>query len=197
MTGIIILAAGSSSRLGAPKQNLVYEGHTLLQRAIMTAQSTRCHPVIVVLGANFETIYPTVENLPVTVIYNDDWKDGMSSSIRLGIRELQNSQAKINSVILMLCDQPFVNTELLDQLILSATKKSVVVCAYNSGIGPPVFFDGYYFPELLLLQGNEGAKKLILKHQDHITTMPFPLGNMDIDTMDDFERLKKQENHDS
>jgi len=190
MTGIIILAAGSSSRLGTPKQNLVYKGQTLLQRAIKAAQGTGCNPIIVLLGANFEVIHPTVESLPVTVAYNGDWQEGMSSSIRLGISELQKNQAKIDSVILMLCDQPFVNTELLDQLILSATKKSIVVCAYNNGIGPPAFFDSYYFPELLLLQGNEGAKKLILKHEAHITTIPFPSGNIDIDTMDDFERLK-------
>ncbi|SHM15983.1 NTP transferase domain-containing protein [Mucilaginibacter sp. OK098] len=196
MTGIIILAAGSSSRLGSPKQNLIYEGQTLLQRAIKTAQGTGCYPIIVVLGANFEVIHPTVENLPVTVVYNRDWQEGMSSSIRLGVSELQKEHTKIDSVILMLCDQPFVDTELLNQLILSSAKKSVVVCAYNSGVGPPAFFDGYYFPELLLLQGNEGAKKLILKHEAHITTIPFPLGNIDIDTLDDFERLKKQQNHD-
>lgn len=189
MTGIIILAAGSSSRLGTPKQNLVYKDQTLLQRAIKTALATSCSPIAVVLGANFEVIKPTIEDLPATIIYNEDWQEGMSSSIRLGISELQKNQAKIDSVILMLCDQPFVNTELLHQLALSGTKKSIVVCAYNSGIGPPAFFDSYYFPELLLLKGNEGAKKLILKHEAHITTIPFPLGNIDIDTLDDFERL--------
>jgi molybdenum cofactor cytidylyltransferase len=192
MTGIIILAAGSSSRLGTAKQNLIYKDETLLQRAIKAAQGTGCYPIIVVLGANIEVIIPTVESLPVTIIYNDDWQQGMSSSIRLGISELQRSPAKISSVILMLCDQPFVNTDLLNQLILSATKNSIVVCAYNNGIGPPVFFDGYYFPELLLLQGNDGAKEVILKHEDHITTIPFPFGNIDIDTMDDFEGLQKQ-----
>jgi len=190
MTGIIILAAGSSSRLGTAKQNLVYKDETLLQRAIKAAQGTGCYPIIVVLGANIGVIIPTVESLPATIIYNDDWQQGMSSSIRLGISELQKNPAKISSVILMLCDQPFVNTGLLNQLILSATKNSIVVCAYNSGIGPPVFFDGYYFPELLLLQGNDGAKEVILKYEDHITTIPFPFGNIDIDTTDDFERLK-------
>jgi molybdenum cofactor cytidylyltransferase len=191
MTGIIILAAGSSSRLGTPKQNLIYKDETLLQRAIKAAQSTGCYPIIIVLGANFKAINPTIEDLPVSIVYNADWQEGMSSSIRFGISELQKNQAKIDSVILMLCDQPFVNTELLHQLILSATKRSVVACAYNSGIGPPTFFDSYYFPELLLLKGNEGAKKLILKHEAHITTIPFPLGNIDIDTLDDFEQLKK------
>ncbi|MDB5088375.1 MAG: MobA-like protein [Mucilaginibacter sp.] len=190
MTGIIILAAGSSSRLGTPKQNLIYKGETLLQGAIKTALATRCSPITVVLGANFEVIKPTIEDLPVTIIYNEDWQQGMSSSISSGITELQKNEAKISSVILMLCDQPFVNKELLLQLISANSKQSIVACAYNKGIGPPVYFDGFYFPELLLLKGNEGAKKLILKHEAHVTTIPFLLGSVDVDTIDDFERLK-------
>jgi molybdenum cofactor cytidylyltransferase len=190
MTGIIILAAGSSSRLGTPKQNLIYEGQTLLQRNIKAALATGCHPVIVMLGANINTIKPTIEGLPVDIVYNEDWEEGMSSSIRLGISELQKSHARVSSVILMLCDQPFVNTNLLEQLIPANSLQSITACAYNRAIGPPVFFDGYYFPELLLLKGNEGAKNLMLKHEVHITTIPFPLGSIDIDTMEDFENLK-------
>ena len=192
MTGIIILAAGSSSRLGTPKQNLIYKGETLLQRAIKTALATGCHPVVVILGANAEVIKPTIEDLPIKIIYNKDWQEGMSSSIHSGISELQKTGTKISSVILMLCDQPFVNTELLLQLISENSKQDITACAYNNGIGPPVYFDGFYFPELLLLKGNEGAKKLIIKHEAHVTTVPFLLGSVDVDTVEDFERLKKQ-----
>jgi molybdenum cofactor cytidylyltransferase len=190
MTGIIILAAGISARLGTPKQNLVYEGQTLLQRTIKSALATVCRPVIVMLGGNAAIIKPTIENLPVNIVYNENWQEGISSSIRLGVVHLQKNHIKINSVILMLCDQPFVDAKLLHQLIPANSAKSITACAYNRAIGPPVFFDGYYFPELLLLKGNEGAKKLMLKHEVHITTVPFPLGNIDIDTLDDFEQLK-------
>src|SRR6201996_8810255 len=160
MTGIIILAAGSSSRLGQPKQNLIYEGQTLLQRAINTALATGCRPVVVVLGGNAETIKPTIADTPVATIYNDDWQEGMSSSIRVGINELKKSEIKIDSLILMLCDQPHVDSKLLLQLIPEDQPKAIVACAYSGTIGPPAFFDEFYFPELLLLNGNEGAKKL-------------------------------------
>ncbi|MCR8556328.1 nucleotidyltransferase family protein [Mucilaginibacter sp. BJC16-A38] len=191
MTGIVILAAGSSSRLGKPKQNLIYKDKTLLQRTINAALETGCLPVIVVLGANADLIKPIAEDLPVEIIYNDDWEEGMSSSIRAGINALQKNETKVDSVILMLCDQPFVDAEILKQLIPTNSAKNITASAYNRAIGPPVFFDGYYFPELLLLQGNEGAKKLMLKYEVNITTIPFLLGSVDIDTTEDYENLKQ------
>ena len=190
MTGIIILAAGPSSRLGTPKQNLVYENQTLLQRNIKVALATGCHPVVVVLGANKDVILPTIDGQPIEVAYNDDWEEGMASSIRSGIAHLKKNHAKISSVILMLCDQPFVTTNILSQLIEVSSNKSITACAYDKVVGPPVFFDSHYFAQLLLLKGNEGAKQLMLKHEAHITTIPFAAGGIDIDTMDDFERLK-------
>jgi molybdenum cofactor cytidylyltransferase len=189
MTGIVILAAGASSRFGTPKQNLVYESQTFLQRIIKIALATGCHPVIVVLGANSDVILPTIESLPVEIALNDAWSEGMSSSIRAGIAHLQTNHAKISTIILMLCDQPFVTTELLLQLIAVSSPKSISACAYDKAVGPPVLFDSHYFPELLLLKGTEGAKQLMLKHEVHITTVPFVLGSIDIDTKEDFERL--------
>jgi molybdenum cofactor cytidylyltransferase len=190
MTGIVILAAGSSSRLGQPKQNLMYEGETLLQRAVNAAMASLCDVVIVVLGANEEAITPTIENKKVTIIKNPDWQEGMASSIRAGINRLKQNEQNFDSVILMLCDQPFVDAGLLDQLIQNKQAKGIVACAYNETIGPPVLFDRKYFDEMLLLKGQEGAKKLILKYPDDVETVPFPLGAVDIDTMEDYERLE-------
>src|ERR1700677_4094891 len=116
MPGIIILAAGSSSRLGRPKQNLVYKGQTLLQRAINAAIASVCKPVIVVLGANDEVIRPSIDGSNVTIIQNPDWLEGMASSIRAGINELKKNEPKTTCVILMLANQPFVNPQILNQL---------------------------------------------------------------------------------
>ena len=189
MTGIIILAAGPSSRLGRPKQNLVYKGETLLQRAVNLACAPSSALVIVVLGANEEEVAPTIENKKVTIVKNLDWREGMASSIRAGITMIQDITPEITSVILMLCDQPFVDTALIDQLIQKKQAKGIVACAYNDAIGPPVLFDKKYFDELLLLKGQEGAKKLLLKLPDDVETIPFPLGSVDIDTMGDYEKL--------
>lgn len=190
MTGIIILAAGSSSRLGQPKQNLIFKGQTLLQRAIQAALRVNCGPVIVVLGGNADLIRPKLENLKVDIVFNDDWQEGMSSSIRSGIQHHQTDQPKITSVILMLCDQPFVNEDILQKLIAAGKPGAIIASGYNDTMGPPAFFDGCYFPELLTLKGNEGAKHLMLKHKEKVITVPFDLGSIDIDTAEDFERLK-------
>jgi molybdenum cofactor cytidylyltransferase len=191
MTGIIILAAGSSSRLGTPKQNLMYNGQTLLQRSIETAVASVGKPVIVVLGANEVVIRPTIEKSSAIIIQNADWEEGMASSIRLGIREIQHVEPGITAVILMLCDQPFANVTILNSLVEAKTTRAagIVACTYNNTFGAPVLFDAIHFEDLLSLKGQEGAKKLLMKYNDKVISVPFPLGSVDIDTIEDYEKL--------
>ncbi len=190
MTAIIILAAGASTRLGSAKQNLLFEGKTLLQRAMETAIASGCNPVIVTLGANAEVIKPTLKSFKIRIIYNEDWQEGMASSIRLSIGMLKKLAPDADSVILMLCDQPFVDESVLNQLIGEKTKNGIIAATYNKTIGVPVLFDQKYFDELLLLKGQEGAKKLLMKFADDVLPVPFPLGAVDIDTVEDYEHLK-------
>ena len=187
MTGILILAAGESARLGQPKQNLIFKDRTLLQRAVETAFASICQPIIVMLGANEALIRPTINQYPVKIFSNADWGEGIASSIRLGVKELK-LMAGITSVILMLCDQPFITTSLLNELAERGADANIVACAYNGTRGVPVLFSSAYFDEILQLTGDEGAKKLLLKYSDEVTTIPFQLGDIDIDTMEDFER---------
>ena len=194
MTGVIILAAGSSSRLGKPKQNLIFQGQTLLQRAIQNALSSVCQSVIVVLGGNAEIIQPTIEEQPVPVIYNPGWAEGMGSSIRLGITELQKANPNVKSAILMLCDQPFADAAIINQLIQkrSSSGKTIVASTYDGITGSPALFDHSHFDELLQLTGNNGAKKLLVKHANELALIPFLLGAIDIDTIGDYERLENE-----
>jgi molybdenum cofactor cytidylyltransferase len=189
MIAAIILAAGESSRLGQPKQNLIFNGRTLLQKAVDSAQRSNCDPVIVVLGANFNQIKPISG---VTTLYNKDWEEGMASSIRTGINEI-NKNVSIDKVIILLCDQPFVSTELLNSLTDKQieTGKPIVACVYNGTKGVPVLFARTLFAELLLLQGQEGAKKILKAHANETVTVPFEQGSIDIDTLDDYEKLRK------
>jgi len=191
MIGLIILAAGSSSRLGKPKQNLVFQGSTLLQRTIKAALAADCQQIAVVLGANAEIIEPTITNEPIKIIHNIDWEKGMSSSIQHGLAALLKSNPEMQAVILMLCDQPFADTAIINQLIqASINKKHPVASSYNGTIGVPALFNKSHFNELLALQGNEGAKKLLIKYTNEVHTVPFPLGMIDIDTIGDYERLE-------
>jgi molybdenum cofactor cytidylyltransferase len=187
MTAAIILAAGESSRLGRPKQNLIFNGQTLLESAVSSAQQANCHPVVVVLGANSGLINP----IPGTVtLHNNDWQEGMASSIRKAISEI-NRDLKVEIVIIMLCDQPFVSSSLLNTLISKQTEtgKPIVASVYNNTTGVPVLFHRSIFAELLMLKGSEGAKKILKNHTDEIATIPFEQGSIDIDTPEDFERL--------
>lgn len=189
MTGIIILAAGSSSRLGRPKQNLEYRGKTLLQSAVEYALAAQAGPVLVVLGANAGLIRPAIAGYDVSVLFNPDWQEGMASSIRAGIKLLCEKHPEADGAILMLCDQPFADTGLLKRLIATQKEAVIAASAYNDTIGPPALFDQFYFDELMGLKGSEGAKKVMLKYPDAVVKIPFPQGSTDIDTMDDYHKL--------
>jgi molybdenum cofactor cytidylyltransferase len=190
MTGIVVLAAGESLRLGKPKQNLSYQHKTLLQHTVESALETECRPVIVVLGAYSEIVHPTIANQKIHIIHNTEWQEGMASSVRHGVAALQKV-ADIDSVLLLLCDQPFVDNELLEIMLYEykVSGKGIVACAYNNTIGVPVLFGRKYFNALLQLTGNEGAKKLLSMHTEDILSVSFTLGSVDIDTMDDYQGL--------
>jgi molybdenum cofactor cytidylyltransferase len=191
MTGLIILAAGASTRLGRPKQNVVFKGKTLLRHAVDAGIESTCEPVIVVLGASSNLIGPPLTGLPVHLVENENWPDGMASSIHTGMHVLKRLSPEADNVIIMLCDQPFADAALLDQLVEQKANidKNIVACAYNGTVGPPALFDSIYFDALLLLKGHEGAKKLLLKHADDVLAIPFPLGAIDVDTVADMKRL--------
>ena len=193
-TGLLLLAAGESSRLGKPKQQLVYRGMSLLQRAIHAGLGSNCERPLVILGAYHEKILSEMPPRQVDLVINSDWKGGMSTSIKTGMKALLNRHEP-DQVIIMLCDQPFVDENLLNQLITTqqVTGKSIVACAYQKTIGVPVLFDKKFFPLLFDLHGKEGAKKIISEFPEEIATVPFPLGHIDIDTPTDFKHLKDGE----
>jgi molybdenum cofactor cytidylyltransferase len=192
MTALIILAAGASSRLGFPKQTLLYKGKTLLEIAIEAGLKSKCRPVTVVLGANADKIEPGIKSYAIDIIHNPDWEAGMGSSIALAIKATQENEA-VNQVVIMLCDQPFVTSRLIDSLLYKQqeTNKKIIACTYKDTIGVPVLFNRALFQELTLLQGQEGAKKILNTHSDDIATIPFGKGGVDIDTVADYEELLK------
>ena len=192
--GIIILAAGKSSRLGQPKQLLEYEGQTLLQHSLQVALASDAHPVVVVLGADAVRIKQEVTNDAAHVVENEDWEEGMASSIRCGIKELQQLHTAAEGAIVMVCDQPYVTSALINRLIgiHQETGKPIVSCQYASTVGTPAYFHRSMFPELLQLEGDGGAKGLLLKHAEDLEIVEFPEGNVDIDTEGDYKKLKRE-----
>lgn len=189
-TGLIILAAGSSSRLGRPKQLIEFQGKTLIQRAVEFAVKSKTDSLVVVLGWNPQLIQSGFDSTQTPSVINENWEEGMASSMQVGLHFLMKKE-QLDQVILMLCDQPFVDTKLLDQLILAKKEsgKGIVACAYSDTLGVPALFDQKYFEEMLALKGSEGAKKVILKNRKDVFKMGFPLGEIDLDTEADIEKL--------
>jgi molybdenum cofactor cytidylyltransferase len=191
--GIILLAAGSSSRLGKPKQSLLFKQSTLLEHSIQAALESIADQVIVVLGAHAETNRPAVNEQKLSVIVNALWQEGMAASIRCGLQYLLEKIPSIQSALFMVCDQPYINAALLNKLVTlqRQTGHAIVASEYSGTTGIPAIFDKKLFPGLLQLKGDAGAKKLIVQQQDKIATVPFPLGDIDIDTVADYNKLQK------
>jgi molybdenum cofactor cytidylyltransferase len=190
--GAVILAAGASVRLSAPKQLLEYGGQTLMRRAALAAQGARCNPVVVVTGAHAEGLKEELRGLNLLEVHNPEWESGMGSSIRTGVHAVVKTNDKITALVLMLCDQPFVTSEVISGLITAhrQTGYGIVACSYGATIGVPALFGRAFFPELVRLESETGAKHVIQKHLAQVHSLPFPQGEIDVDTPADFARLR-------
>jgi len=190
---VIILAAGRSARLGSPKQLLSYRGKNLLQHSIDTALESMASPILVVLGSGKDAIRKELEQTQILILENSSWESGMASSISCGITNLQIIAPESEAVILMVCDQPFVNAKLLNDLITKHkdSKQSIIASSYANTLGTPALFHKSLFVELLALQGESGAKSLIKKYNQQVGFVSFDQGSIDIDTRENYRNLPK------
>jgi len=195
-TGIIILAAGGSSRLHKPKQLLIHRGRTLVSHVTAEAIKAGLSPVVVVTGSRSEMIIRELDETNAEIVYNRHWKEGMASSILEGITHVIHTNLATTAVIIAVCDQPFVSAEIFLQLVdAKKTKgKGIVASAYAGTLGTPVLFDKSYFQDLASLQGDQGAKRLLKIYEQDVATVPFRQGEVDIDTEDDLSQLHKEKN---
>ena len=189
--GIILLAAGTSSRLGKPKQLLKFNETTLLQNAIIQAKKTPNSFVLVVTGAYKDLIDLEVATTSTQSVHNPNWQLGMASSIAIGLKKLQQVKPSINACIISVCDQPHISTAIFKDLIqkYNESGKGIVASEYANTLGTPVLFSNSYFNELLNLKGNEGAKKILPHYKEDVAAVPFEKGTIDIDTIDDYNKL--------
>lgn len=190
-TGIIIVAAGNSSRLGQPKQLLEYNGYTLLRNTIIQAKLVPNSLVVVVTGAYKQQMDKELAYTAAKVVHNPHWQDGMASSITTGLYKLRALNPEIEKCIFTVCDQPYLTADvfrlLLEQYVES--KKGIVASAYAETLGVPMLFDSKYFKAILHLTGQDGAKKLLQFYKDDVAAIPFEKGYIDIDTIEDYNKL--------
>ena len=189
--GLIILAAGKASRMGKPKQQLTYQGNSLISHAVNIGLNSICKPVVVVLGAYKEQIKPQIEKLPIQIVENPHWKTGMSSSIRAGVTAIKESNPNLDALIIALADQPLISEAVFNQLIQSyqETGNIIIASAYDNIVGVPALFNQTLFSELLNIEGDRGAKALMREYQDEVLTISVAEAAIDIDTQDDYEKL--------
>ncbi|MCB7480162.1 nucleotidyltransferase family protein [Christiangramia sediminis] len=193
--GVVILAAGSSSRLGFPKQLVEYKGKALLQRMVDLVKSLTFDSRILVLGSGVDKIKSQVKPGNITVIENNNWEEGMASSIRLGLAKALESEEELDHLLILLSDQPLVTKRQIEELIdLQINKNSrATFSEYDGDIGVPAIFSSSIFPDLEKLQGDHGAKKMIYREGFKYETLKLEEANFDVDTMNDVELLKKME----
>jgi molybdenum cofactor cytidylyltransferase len=169
---ILVLGAGSSTRLGSPKQLVQFQGEALLHRAARVAREVA--PTIVVIRKGACAMRDSVRDLDVIIVENAEADEGMASSLRCGVA------AATGDVLITLCDQPHVTAEHLRALAESGA--AIAATQYKGIAGVPALFASKFRSELMALRGDVGAKRVIEAHRDEVLSIPFELAAFDVDT---------------
>ncbi len=187
----VMLAAGSASRMGRPKQLLDWGGRPLVRAAAEEALAAQLDPLLVVVGAAADEVTAALAGLPVTIVPCPDYAAGQSASLRAGIAALGQ---RVDAAIVLLADQPFVTAAIVRRIAEEwrATGAAIVAPVYRGVRGNPVLFARALFPELLGISGDQGARAVIAADPARVATVHFdddrPLA--DIDTPEEYARLR-------
>jgi molybdenum cofactor cytidylyltransferase len=193
ITGVI-LAAGTSSRLGRPKQLLPYRGRPVLQHPVDAATTAGLDDVVVVLGHAAEEVEAAL-SLPAVArcVVNPDFAVGQSTSLRVGLRA---AHPQSGAAVVLLGDQPQVRPEVIRALVDAHDhdRRTVALATYGGRPGHPVLFDRAVWPEVESVRGDTGARDLLARHPEWVA--PVEVGGEpppDLDTPEDYERLLRSE----
>jgi molybdenum cofactor cytidylyltransferase len=186
MIAAIVLSGGKSERMGSAKALLQYRGRSFLLTILDAIESARLEPVIVVAGHHYELIARTFPNQ--RVIFNADYEQGMSTSVKAGIRALP---ADVDGAALFLVDHPLIDRETIDALAAQAAPGRIVVPVFEGRRGHPVIFAADLFGEILGLPPDQGLNKVVKRNRDRVVEVI--VGNSgilrDIDTPEQFAKL--------
>jgi molybdenum cofactor cytidylyltransferase len=188
-TAGIILAAGASTRMGQPKPLLLWRGESFIRHIARTALEAGLSPVVIIAGAHTPEIRAAVADLPIMLIHNPEWEAGQSTSVRCGLRALPDT---IGSAIFLLADQPHIPIELVKALQDQHAQalNPIVAPLIDDRRGNPVLFDRVTFADLQSLTGDVGGRAVFAKHP--IAYVPWHDTNLllDVDTPEDYQRLR-------
>jgi CTP:molybdopterin cytidylyltransferase MocA len=187
----MILAAGASSRLGAPKQVLLAGGKPLVVRAAEAALGSAAWPVVVVVGAHADRVRPALARLPVLVVENPAWTEGMASSIRAGLAALGQFSRSLEAALVALSDQPAFSPASIGQLVAAQAETGLSISAarYGGRHGAPALFLREHFAALAAITGEDGARLLLNAEPGRVAGVAMPELEFDVDTPEDAARL--------
>ena len=184
----LILAAGNSKRMGTAKQLLSYKNTTLLGWTIEQVKKSKASAIYCVLGANARIIKEQIKQYKIKIIFNANFQNGLSTSIIAGINHIIIKN--FDTVLITLADQPNINTEYINELIITSEENpnKIIASNYGARIGVPAIFPKNYFNQLLNLKGDKGASLFLNNHLSETIKMP-PFNLVDIDTKEDYQKL--------
>ena len=186
----ILLAAGGSKRMGAPKQLIDIKGRSLIRHMAKMALHSNIDGLTVVLGAFRENLLPELINLPLNTVINPDWKKGMGASLKTAMHVVFPEQ---EGIMIMVCDQPYLTADILNQLIkeFQENPEKIVTSAYANTVGTPAIFGNAYFEAIKEISDDQGARSLFDQFSDQVISIPFPKGDFDLDTPEDLANWQK------
>lgn len=187
---VLVLAAGASSRMQTPKQLLKIGDQTLLEVVLEKATAISSPPIYCVLGANAAIIRQKIATKNVIYIFNENYQEGLSTSIVSGINYLEKNQPNLEGVFILLGDQPAIEIAYLKNLValFSEHKKKIIASNYQKKNGVPAIFPKEFFEELLLLKGDFGAKEFMKENSKRIISSDFKSTLIDLDTKEDYDK---------
>ncbi len=192
--GSIVLAAGCSRRLGTSKQLLELAGEPLVRRAARAAVEAGLWPVVVVVGDRAEEVRAALAGLPVVTVANAVPGQGVAESIRLGLERLAECAPDARGVVVLACDQPMVHAGHLQALAAAQRDPGALVASRcGDALGVPALVPVALFPELRALTGEGGCGDLLARHAAQVVSVPLPGGDLDVDTPEDWARVKRME----
>jgi molybdenum cofactor cytidylyltransferase len=190
----ILLAAGTSSRMGSNKLLFELDGESVLRRAAKRALAGGLSPLVVVLGHESDKTARELEGLSCEWALNPLYEQGINSSLKSGVMAVQGfkAQAAIAAMV-MLADMPFVTAEMIAAMIdrYRTTEAPLVISDYEGVNAPPMVYDRSLFMELLMMTGEGCGRQVVKRHRAEAEVLPWPVAALaDIDVPEDYARVK-------
>ncbi len=187
--GCVILAAGSGSRFGGPKQLAVYQHKTFIENVVETAQSINFQKRVVVLGSYFDEIFPVVNQYPIKLINNQNWSAGQSTSVKMGVSYFMDKP--IDAILFLLVDQPQITPIMINNVLnlFAYQKEDIIVHSYKGQYRHPILFSKKTFQDLMNIHGDQGGRQLFEKYSPLKINLENDYLAIDIDTVNDLKDL--------